>query len=39
MEHFKSYELEKSKLLEKIAKVKQNISQLNEIGIDTTDSI
>ena len=39
MEHFKSYELEKTKLLERIAKVKQNISQLNEIGIDTTDSI
>lgn len=39
MEHFKSYEIKKSKLLEKIEKLKQGIYQLKEIGFETEDSI
>lgn len=39
MEHFKTYEIEKSKLLDKIEKLRNSISQLKEIGFENEDSI
>ena len=39
MEHFKSYEIEKSKLLDKIEKLRNSISQLKDIGFENEDSI
>lgn len=39
MEHFKSYEIEKSKLLDKIEKLRNSIYQLKEIGFENEDSI
>lgn len=39
MEHFKTYEIEKTKLLDKIEKLKNSISQLKEIGFENEDSI
>lgn len=39
MEHFKTYEIEKSKLLDQIEKLRNSISQLKEIGFENEDSI
>ena len=39
MEHFKSYEIDKSKLLDKIEKLRNSISQLKDIGFENEDSI